>query len=215
MRHLLRFLMLWVLVQPAVSASESSSGHERLERRKARLALGLMGSSPNGDYSFEVDDFAGGEDNLIVVRQRGVRTSIALIEMGRVHNLSVRFVGGDNLLASSSCGSPCELTTLFRPTGEKLASFGLHDVSPDGAFAVVYPLFDFPIGVDVAADAAVIDLRTGKVVSSAPRHDRSEACDDGPSSLPFAVRRWERQQVVLVSCARNTVTIDLRLPTRH
>ncbi len=98
---------------------------------------------------------------------------------GRAHNLVVRFVGGDNLLASWGCGTYCEVTVLFSPKGKSLASFGAHEVSPNGAFAVAFDAFDAPGHVTDRAD--VIDMHTGNRVSSSEgvRHLEHVRCTVG------------------------------------
>jgi hypothetical protein len=163
------------------------------------------GRSPDGAYSFRLDISPREEVSRIVVWRRGVKRPIARIDPnpgGQAHNLSVRFVGGDNLLASWGCGTYCEVTVLFNPRGTKLASFGAHEVSPTGGLAVSFEAFDVPGCVSDSAD--VIDLRTGQKL----RHSGK------PGIWNTCGARWERRQVTLMPCDARTRPVVLPLPPR-
>lgn len=105
------------------------------------------------------------------------------------------------MLASWSCGSPCELGALFDVDGKKLAELQNFDVSPDGAFAVSLEILDLSTG---DADVVVTDLRTGQTVSAAKRQ---------PAVWGECAPSWQRTSVVFPACGRRAHPVAMALRT--
>jgi len=163
------------------------------------------GRSQDGMYSFRLDASAGEEQVRIVVRQRGREQPLARINPNRggaTRNIVVRFVGEHNLLASWSCGTYCALAALFSPTGQKIASFGIHELSPNAALAVSYNAFSDPFGSG-DDEVSVIDLRTGTM--SASKH---------AGAWNTCKARWQRERVTLLPCDARTQPVLLPLSFR-
>lgn len=107
--------------------------------------------SPDGRFRFEISD------DTVLVWRAARRKPLARLTGGR--NVEARFVAGDNLLVTSSCGAPCEVAGLFTPEGRQLASLSLPEVSADGRFALDRDVLDLKTGETAVS---VVDLRTGK-----------------------------------------------------
>lgn len=112
--------------------------------------------SPGGRFRFEI------ADDTVLVWEAKRRQPLARLTGYR--NVEARFVAGDNLLLTWSCGAPCEVADLVTPEGKQLASLSLPEVSADGRFALDRDVLDLKTG-DTAV--FVVDLRTGK--RAAPR----------------------------------------------
>jgi hypothetical protein len=158
-------------------------------------------TSPSGRYSFTVEEPAAG-DHRLIVRERGVTKPVAHIDMPGTRNLEASFVGGDNVLAQWSCGSPCASASLFSPTGGQLAEVvigGAFDVSPNGSFAVGYDAS--VVSPFEKGKAAVVDLRTGETLRT-----------QQPDIWNVCSVHWGRARVTLSPCDGRTKPIRLPLP---
>ncbi|MGH7285499.1 MAG: hypothetical protein ACRELY_28595 [Polyangiaceae bacterium] len=160
-------------------------------------------ASPGARFSAEVTPSGHATDAKIVVHRRGVRAPIARIDPnpgGRTRNLEVRFVTRDRVLASWSCGAPCDVATLFTVTGTQLAVVAnaeRFEVSPDARVAVV---FDETIGKPFAGGRVrVVDLATGATTVAVGAPDVWNVCDV----------RWQAHGVTLLPCDAKTRNIRL------
>jgi len=163
------------------------------------------GRSQDGMYSFQLDASTGEEQVRIVVRQRARKQPLARIDPnpgGGTRNLVVRFVGEHNLLVSWSCGTYCAPSVLFSPTGQEIASFGIHALSPNAAFAVSFNAFSDPFG-NGDDEVSVIDLHTGTMTTS--KH---------AGAWNTCKARWQRKRVTLLPCDSRTQPVLLPLSYR-
>lgn len=111
----------------------------------------------------------------------------------QAHNPEARFVAGDNLLVTWSCGSPCENAALITPEGTSLASLSFPVVSADGRFALDLDVLNLEPG-DVTV--SVVDLRSGRR-SPAKRYPGLFQCTGSTASAT---------EVVYSGCAGGRVT---------
>jgi len=166
------------------------------------VAAEAIASAQSHRFTFEVDQSAGKEHPHIVVRERG--KTIARIDPapgGSTKNMEVQFVAGDNLLATWSCGTSCEVGVLHSPRGRELASFSAKvlDLSPARTFAVV---FDGTAGEPFGGGRLdLLDMRTGRIISSSEQNEIWNVCDV----------RWERNRITLLPCDSRTQPIRLRI----
>lgn len=197
-------LVLVVLLVAVPAIASAHNARDPVAMRAAR-SLGLVGDSADGRFSFEVDESAGEEHPRIVVRERGRKAAIAQIDPapgGATRNLTVRFVAGNNLLATWSCGTSCEVGGLHRPRGQSLASFSARilDLSPARNFAVI---FDGTAGMPFPGGSVdLLDMRTGRLVSTSKQPDIWNVCNVV----------WEPKRVTLLPCDARTQAIRLFVP---
>lgn len=113
--------------------------------------------SHDGRFRFTISEH--GDNAVVLVRAAGPKGPV----VGRLsihgNNPEARFVAGDNLLVTWSCGSPCENAALITPQGTSLASLTFPVVSADGRFALDLDVLNLDPG-DVTVSA--VDLRSGK-----------------------------------------------------
>lgn len=190
LRRLVRVVAILTGLAPGAGHS-SPPGPEDAEAQQAAISLGHLGRSPSGKLSFEVETPSspkGDPETRVVVRKRGIKEPTASVPLGRPRNVFVRFVVGDNLWAEWSCGSSCTVGMLFASNGRKLASLENLEVSPDGLLAVSLNILDLKTG---DADVAMIDLRTGKTLSTWKRQ---------PGIWTACERRWEPDGLLFLPC---------------
>jgi hypothetical protein len=163
----------------------------RAPAHAAEPVFATEGRSADGKYRFAVDD-----GQVSVWRRAGTkRVGHVTFDM---KNAEGRFVTGNNILVTSSCGSPCWVGTLFTPTGSMLTSMMYPMSSSDGRYALDLDVLNLSPGDTVVT---VVDLKTGRKVGepktypglfgctenwSSPKAFEFRGCPDGQSiTVPF------------------------------
>jgi hypothetical protein len=117
-----------------------------------------------------------------------------------VTNAEGRFVQGNNILVTGSCGSPCEVGTLFTTTGQALISVMNPLVSSDDRYALELDVQDLTTGDTLVT---VVDLKTGRAMGG-PTHT--------PGLFACTARTSTTDAFVFSGCAGGQ-TIRVPLPT--
>ena len=98
-------------------------------------------------------------------------------------NAEGSFVSGNNVLVTASCGWPCEVGTLFTPTGRILTSLMNPMISSDGRYALALDVLNLSPGDTVVT---VVDLKTGQKVGGPTTYPGLFGCTESWSSPVLA-----------------------------
>lgn len=159
---MLKLLTLVVLGLSAVAPAEEVPSTE---------SVSTQARSSDGAFRFVLDD-----TQLSVWRGQNRRVGHARFN---VKNAEGRFVAGNNILVTGSCGSPCEVGTLFTTTGRALVSVMNPFVSSDGRYALELDVQDLTSGDTLVT---IVDLKTGRAVGGPTNTPGLFACTERTST---------------------------------